>query len=32
VLDSSATRAALGLEAVHWRVSLRAVLEEMTLA
>jgi dTDP-4-dehydrorhamnose reductase len=29
VLDSSATRAALDLEAVHWRVSLRAVLEEM---
>ena len=31
VLDCAATRAALGLEAVHWRVSLRAVLREMTL-
>jgi dTDP-4-dehydrorhamnose reductase len=29
VLDSSATRAALGLDAVHWRASLRTVLQEM---
>jgi dTDP-4-dehydrorhamnose reductase len=32
VLDCTATRAELGLEAVHWRVSLRAVLKEMKLA
>jgi len=30
VLDSTATHTVLGLEAVHWRVSLRAVLQEMT--
>lgn len=29
VLDSTSTRTTLGLEAVHWRVSLRAVLQEM---
>jgi len=29
VLDSSATRAALGLQAVHWRQQLRAVIQEI---
>ena len=32
VLDSSATRAALGLQAVHWRERLRAIIQEIPIA